>query len=82
MKLKLRIICLLACLPLITPAQLDTVIYMKLNKQPTSKERAFFCITLLKKSDKKFVETRFKNTLISNGLKQVIRKLKYSATLF
>jgi len=59
MKLKLLIICLLACLPLITPAQLDTVIYMKLNKQPTSKEKAFYCITLLKKSDKKFVESRF-----------------------
>ena len=59
MKLKLLIICLLACLPLITPAQLDTVIYTKLNKQPTSKEKAFYCITLLKKSNKKFVKTRF-----------------------
>ncbi len=59
MKLKHLIICILIYLPLITPAQLDTVIYMKLNKQPTSKEKAFYCITLLKKSDKKFVESRF-----------------------
>lgn len=59
MKLNHLVICLLACLPLIAPAQLDTVIYMKLNKKPTSKEKAFYCITLLKKSNKKFVETRF-----------------------